>query len=648
MQSLWQEPTNAKDDLDIRVHSSRIIGMESDLVLHGGGNTSVKSTVKNLFGEDEEILYVKGSGWDLATIERAGFAPVRMDTLIKLSKLEHLTDTDMVNSQKSAMINPNAPTPSIEAILHAIIPFKFVDHTHADAVVAVTNTPNGEANIKEIYGDSVIIIPYVMPGFILAKEIQKHIEGKDLRGIDALILMNHGIFTFDDDAQKSYEKMITAVDKAEKFIAKASKQRKAVAASAPQAIEISAIRKKASEVYGSAMIAKFDGSEMSAIFAAEAEAKKLCGIGPLTPDHVIRTKQKGVYIENIEDIQKYSDDYKTYFERNNDGTLTMLDTAPRWGVYGGGTIAFGQNVSDASIISDIKEHTLKSILNAEDMGGYVALSEAEIFKMEYWELEQAKLKKSGQKPEFQGKVVVVTGGASGIGKACVESFAKAGAAVAALDISPSVESMYKSGSIIGIACDLTKKEQIESALSKIVSTFGGIDVLVNNAGIFPPSQTIENIDDETWGKSIEINLTAQQMITTMCVPYLKNGIDPAIVFVVSKNALAPGKGAACYSVAKAGANQLARIAALELAPDIRVNMLHPDAVFDTGIWNDEVIAKRAANYGMSVEDYKTRNLLKTEISSFDVANLAMAMAGKLFSKVTGSQIAVDGGSDRII
>lgn len=648
MQSLWQEPTNAKDDLDIRVHSSRIIGMESDLVLHGGGNTSVKSTVKNLFGEDEEILYVKGSGWDLATIERAGFAPVRMDTLIKLSKLEHLTDTDMVNSQKSAMINPNAPTPSIEAILHAIIPFKFVDHTHADAVVAVTNTPNGEANIKEIYGDSVIIIPYVMPGFILAKEIQKHIEGKDLRGIDALILMNHGIFTFDDDAQKSYEKMITAVDKAEKFIAKASKQRKAVAASAPQAIEISAIRKKASEVYGSAMIAKFDGSEMSAIFAAETEAKRLCGIGPLTPDHVIRTKQKGVYIENIEDIQKYSDDYKTYFERNNDGTLTMLDTAPRWGVYGGGTIAFGQNVSDASIISDIKEHTLKSILNAEDMGGYVALSEAEIFKMEYWELEQAKLKKSGQKPEFQGKVVVVTGGASGIGKACVESFAKAGAAVAALDISPSVESMYKSGSIIGIACDLTKKEQIESALSKIVSTFGGIDVLVNNAGIFPPSQTIENIDDETWGKSIEINLTAQQMITTMCVPYLKNGIDPAIVFVVSKNALAPGKGAACYSVAKAGANQLARIAALELAPDIRVNMLHPDAVFDTGIWNDEVIAKRAANYGMSVEDYKTRNLLKTEISSFDVANLAMAMAGKLFSKVTGSQIAVDGGSDRII
>ena len=254
------------------------------------------------------------------------------------------------------------------------------------------------------------------------------------------------------------------------------------------------------------------------------------------------------------------------------------------------------------------------------MGGYVALSETEIFKMEYWELEQAKLKKSGQKPEFQGKFVVVTGGASGIGKACVESFAKAGAAVAALDISPSVESMYKNPSILGIACDLTQKEQIEAALSKIVLTFGGIDVLVNNAGIFPASQTIENIDDETWGKSIEINLTAQQMITTMTVPYLKNGIDPAIVFVVSKNALAPGKGAACYSVAKAGANQLARIAALELAPDIRVNMLHPDAVFDTGIWNDEVIAKRAANYGMSVDDYKTRNLLKTEISSFDVAH----------------------------
>ncbi|MEY4504277.1 MAG: hypothetical protein RL154_570 [Pseudomonadota bacterium] len=563
MQSSWSEPVGAKDDLDIRVHTSRLLGEKSDLVLHGGGNTSVKSIVKNIFGEDEEILFVKGSGWDLATIARAGFAPVKMQTLLKLAELETLSDTDMVNSQRAAMINPNAPTPSIEAILHAILPFKFVDHTHADAVVTVTNTPKGEEFIKEIYGDSVIIIPYVMPGFILAKEIAKHIKGRDLSNIDALILMNHGVFTFDDDAKKSYEKMIAVVDKAEQFIAKSAKGFNALKADTFDALQISKIRKKASEIKGSAMIIKYDDGEISREFASRPKAKELASVGPLTPDHVIRTKQKGVFIDSLTSLDEYAKEYEEYFKRNNDGTLTMLDRAPRWGVVNGATISFGQNVSDANIIHDIKEHTLSSILNAKSLCRYETLSEAEIFKMEYWELEQAKLKKGSFAPEFSGKIVLITGGASGIGKACVEQFVKLRAAVVALDINPAVESMYKSAQILGIACDLTKKEQIDAAIKKAVKAFGGIDILVNSAEV-------------------------SNIITTLVSPFLKSGIDPAIVYITSTDANSE---------------------ILSLPPEIRINTIYSDKVFDTAVCNN-------------------------------IADLACAMAGKLFSKVNGAKLVV--------
>lgn len=651
MKSLWNasEALKCQDDLDLRVYTSRLLGANSDLVLHGGGNTSVKASVPNIFGESDAILYVKGSGWDLATIERPGFAPVKMGMLLKLAELETLSDSDMVNYQRSAMIDPNAPNPSIEAILHAIIPYKFVDHTHADAVIAVTNTPNSEARIKEIYGDRALIVPYVMPGFILAKEIQKQMQGVDLSKIDAMVLMHHGVFTFDDDAKAAYEKMIEAVGKAEDYIASRHTKTYQTSTVNISAMELARVRKAVSEVKGSAMVTKVDESTLSCAFAKEPEVARLATTGPLTPDHVIRTKKDGALIDTPDDIQNYAKAYRDYFEHNDDGSLTMLDPAPRWGVLKGrATVAFGTSAKEAAIVHDIKAHTLKSVYHAEAIEKYIALPEDEIFKMEYWELEQAKLKKAKSAPEFQGKIAVVTGGASGIGKACVERFAAAGACVAALDINPAVETLFDGKQIIGIRCDLTNEAEVKAAVERTVMTFGGIDVLVNNAGIFPESANIEEIDAVTWQKSLDINLTAQQKITTHCIPYLKEGIDPAVVFIVSKNVPSPGKGASCYSVAKAGANQLARIAALELAPTIRVNMLHPDAVFDTGIWSDEVIAKRAEKYGLSVEEYKTRNLLKTTITSYDVADLAVAAASALFAQVTGAQIAVDGGSDRII
>ncbi len=646
MKSLWNdtEAKNYKTPLELRVYTSRLLGAEDSLVLHGGGNTSVKDTITNLFGEAEEVLFVKGSGWDLATIKAEGFAPVKMEMLLKMAKLEHLSDSDMVKYQRVAMTNPYAPNPSIEAILHAIIPFKYVEHTHSDIVVAITNTNNGEAKIREIYGDKVLIIPYVMPGFILAVEVYKRIKDVDLSQIEAIILLNHGVFTFDDDAKKSYEKMINIVNMAEEYV-------KNIKTNYPKnepkidLIELAKIRKEVSLAKGSAMITRLDTNP----FATLENVDKIATKGPLTPDHVIRTKKDAAIIQTHSDVKNFAKEYKNYFDRNNDGSLTCLDLAPRWGVWKNmGTLAFGVNLKEALIIEDIKNHTIKAIEIAESLGGYEALSEAEIFKMEYWELEQAKLKKVENTPPLQGKIAIVSGGASGIGKACVEELFKRGACVVALDINPKIENLFNKKEILGLTCDVTKKDELKMAVEKCVREFGGIDILVNNAGIFPPSMNIEEMDSDVWQKSLEINLTSHQNLLTFAIPYLKLGINPAVIFIASKNVPAPGVGASAYSVAKAGVTQLARIAAMELAPTIRVNVLHPDAVFDTGVWSEEVIKKRAEHYGLSVDDYKRRNLLKVEVSSSEVAKLTCEMAGELFGKITGAQLPIDGGNERVI
>lgn len=283
------------------------------------------------------------------------------------------------------------------------------------------------------------------------------------------------------------------------------------------------------------------------------------------------------------------------------------------------------------------------------MGGWQPLGESEIFAIEYWELEQAKLKGAGEAPPFEGKVVLVTGGASGIGRACVEAFLGQGAVVAALDIAPEVTELFDTERALGISCDVTDESGLKRAVDQVVRRWGGLDVLVCNAGIFPANQSLREMGADHWDRSIEVNLTSQQRLLQACAPFLKLGCDPAVIIIGSKNAPAPGRGSGAYSVAKAGLTQLARVAALELAADgIRVNVLHPDAVFDTALWSDDLLAKRAASYGMSVDEYKSRNLLGVEITSADVAALACTVAGRAFAKTTGAQIPVDGGNERVI
>jgi len=656
MKSRWQEQgaRKSKDDLlALRVYTSRLLGGDPALVLQGGGNTSVKLNITNLFGEPEEVLYVKGSGWDLAAIEKQGFAPVRLDLLKRMAGLDHLTDIEMVRNQRAAMTDPSAPNPSVEAILHAIIPFKFVDHTHADSVVAVSNTKNGEARIKEIYGRHVLIVPYVMPGFILARKVFEMTREIDWRRLEGMILLHHGVFTFSNDAKESYTRMIRLVTKAEEYL----KKKKAAVHFAKAKINddlpgLANIRQAVSRARNSAVIARWNPGNRQVAFANHPKARTIATRGPLTPDHVIRTKRIPAIIgqDPQKGVERFVKEYRQYFLRHATAGLKPLDPAPRWAVWPGyGTISFGTTLDETNIINDITEHTIDAILQAEKLGGWQALPEKDIFEIEYWELEQAKLNKSTGAPVFQGKIALVTGAASGIGRACAETLQAQGAVVAALDIDPAITKIFKQPEALGIICDVTKPRAIEKAVSTTVRRFGGLDILISNAGTFPPSATIAQTDQSSWQKSLNINLNSHQILMKACIPYLELGVDPAVVIIASKNVPAPGPGAGAYSVAKAGLTQLARVAALELAAkNIRVNVVHPNQVFDTAIWTKKVLEARAKHYKMSVQEYKTSNLLKTEITSRDVANLAATMAGPVFGKTTGAQVPIDGGNERVI
>lgn len=640
------------DILSERVYTSRLLGKEPDLVLHGGGNTSVKAKVKNFFGDEEDVLYVKGSGWDLSSIEAAGFAPVRLSILKRLAELETLSDAEMVREQRAAMLNPNAPNPSVEAILHAIIPYRFVDHTHADAVVTLTNTPGGLDRVHEVYGARILVIPYVMPGFILAREIRALTQDIDWQQYEGMILMNHGIFSFADDARTAYERMIDLVTLAENYLKKHHAYDFAQGEPEEDLLTLAQIRKTVSQIKGAAMIAQLDQRPEAVGFANLPNVADIGTRGPVTPDHVIRTKPIPVVLQGnlVESVQKYADDYHAYFLRHNPGTLKELDQAPRWGIWQGhGTLSFDRTLPGAQIITDIIEHTRQAIQMAEKLGGWQALGEKDLFEMEYWELEQAKLGKGGTEPELRGKIAVVTGAASGIGKACAEVLYKKGAVVVGLDRNPEIGAILAKPGLVGVHADVLDENAIKNAINLAVRKFGGLDILVSNAGIFPASEPIASLSAEVWEKSLDINLVSQRSLLQAAIPFLKQGIDPAIIFIASRNVIAPGPGVAAYSVAKAGLTQLARVAALELAVDgIRVNILHPDCVYDTGIWTPEILESRAQRYGLTVDEYKSRNLLKQPVTSQEVGEMVAAMAGKLFAKTTGAQVPIDGGNDRVI
>lgn len=658
MKSLWNDDEAAKyaqDDLAMRVYSSRLLGSNEDLVMHGGGNTSVKGLGHDFFGNEFEVLYVKGSGWDLKTIEKPGFPAIRLKETQLLAGLDELSDTDMTQQLRVLMLDVTAPSPSVEAILHAILPTKYVDHTHTDAIITLTNNPRGAEIMQTVFPDC-LVLPYVMPGFILSKQVNEAIKSADLSQYKGMILMHHGVFTFSDDAKTAYETMIELVTRAEDYIDSNGTSIHPEAAHAIDPLELAAIRKAVSCARGCAQLAMLDASPDAQGYASLKNVHDIGTRGPITPDHVIRTKRIPIILneaveDDVPEVEEYVASYREYFANNATADLQILDPAPRMGIWKNrGSLAFGSTVKECGIITDIARHTRWAIQTGESVGGWEALPEKDIFDLEYWVLEQAKLgKKGGPAKPHQGKIAVVTGANSGIGLASCEALAEDGAVVVGLDVAANVAETLQAKGMDGIVCDITDTESVKTAIKEIASRYGGIDIIVCNAGIFKSGELLEAHTDETWDQTIAINLTASQRFMTLCIPFLKLGIDPSILIVGSRNYSAPGPGAAAYSVSKAGITQLARVAALELAADgVRVNVVHPDAVFDTAIWTEQALEKSAKRYNMSVEEYKEKNLLKKKISAADVGRLLSVVASSVFAATTGAQIPIDGGNDRVI
>jgi len=668
MTSLWndQDAAHFTTDLEQRVYTSRLLGRDSSLVLHGGGNTSVKLTEPNLFGEPEDLLYVKGSGWDLASIEAPGFAPVRMDHLLKLARLPELSDSQMANELRAATVRADAPAPSVEAILHAILPYKFVDHTHSDALASILNLPSAGQRLSDIYGDRVVIIPYVMPGFALSRMCAEIFPKAATPNTIGMVLLNHGIFSFGATAKESYERMIELVDLAESYLQKHNCWQIAYETAAPTPaqvrFEVGTLRNEISTAAGKPMILSVQEEAKFLSFAQRKDLDAIATRGPATPDHVIRTKRIPLLGRDVGAyVQAYTDYFNTNATRSK-RSLRMLDPAPRIVLDPElGMISVGKTAEEAAIAAELYDHTIDVISRAVVLDAWEPVTPEEAFDVEYWELEQAKLGKTGSPKPLLGEVALVTGAGSGIGKACAEELMKRGAAVVGLDINPAIvnradkarraEGLAEAGkSFLGIECDIADETALEAALERAVRRFGGLDLLILNAGIFPSTKRIVELDLATWHRTMRVNLDANLSLLRLSHPLLR--LAPRggrVVINASKNVPAPGPGQGAYSTSKSALTQLARVAALEWGKDkIRVNVVHPNAVFDTGLWTQDVLQQRAASYGLSVDDYKRNNVLGTEVTSQIVAGVIVELCGPTFCATTGAQIPIDGGNDRVI
>ncbi|MCB9641374.1 MAG: bifunctional aldolase/short-chain dehydrogenase [Myxococcales bacterium] len=654
------------EDIALRVYTSQLIGAEDTLVLHGGGNTSVKTTVRNKLGEETEVLAVKGSGWDLKTIEPQGFPCVDLEHCRKLRQLPSLSDEDMVNELRTHMLDFRSPNPSVEALLHAFLPHKFIDHSHADTILSLVDQEDAAGICKEIFGDSLAIVDYIMPGFALSQKAAEVYEANP--HVKGLLLLKHGLFTFGDTAKESYERHIEAVTLAENYIQKA--QRRPLTIEHPQPLDehvtahlYPTLRSLYHELTGKPWVLHSRINEATRAFASSTEAISWSQIGPITPDHVIRTKPTPCLLRDIprepeamrmhlrNELRAYAERYHAYFTRQQSraGTAkTELDRLPRvFLIEGLGLVTAAPQEKAASIAADVYEHTIEAIQDAMAVGHYQPVSEADIFDMEYWSLEQAKLGKSSA-PALQGQVAYVTGAASGIGFACAKVFAKAGAHLYLIDIQAeklqeAAQQLRKSGaSVAWQLVDVTDAAAVRSSFEHCVRQYGGVDIVISNAGAAFQAPMIE-CEDELLEKSFALNFFSHQYIAqAACKVMQQQRYGGSLLFNVSKAALNPGPQFGPYATAKAAAMALMKQYALEGAPHrIRANAVNADRI-RTGLFTDEFVQQRAAARGLEPEAYFRANLLGVEVYAEDVAQAFLHLA--LAEKTTATILTVDGGN----
>jgi rhamnose utilization protein RhaD (predicted bifunctional aldolase and dehydrogenase)/NAD(P)-dependent dehydrogenase (short-subunit alcohol dehydrogenase family) len=578
-----------------------------------------------------------------------GFTALDLPPLLALAELETLSDTDMVAEVKRTRLDPQAAAGSIETIVHALFPAAYVDHSHADGVLTVSNSKDGTQLLQEIYGPRVMVLPYVRPGFDLARQMRVAILSPEFAQTDAIILEHHGVFTWADSARDSYERMVEICTRAEDWLAARVPSMTAAPLVEADPVDIARLRGGVSRMAGRAMISR----PASGLPVAEiADIAELSRHGTLTPEHVIHNKPFPAMIgDDLEKaLEDFAREYKAYVERSGDASLTPLPLHPHWAVLADGTVrSFGPSLARANISADVGTANIRALRLASRLGGWQSLGERDLRALEYWELEQAKLRSQGAPLPLAGKIAVVGGCATGIGRATAEALRDRGAAVVGLDINPALMDYMNRPGFEGIVIELTDEAKVKAALHQVVALYGGLDILVSNVGIFRAGANIEVLDDAAWDASLAVNLTSHRKLLKQAIPFLRHGVDPSVVFIGSRNVAAPGAGASAYSVSKAALVQLMRVAALELAPEgIRVNAIHPDGVFDTDLWTPEALATSARRYGMTIEQYKARNLMRTEVASKDVARAVIALADQTFSRTTGAQIPVDGGNDRVI
>ena len=677
MDNLWSDSAiEGMDELDKLVYMSRLIGADSSLVVWGGGNTSIKVTERDFRGRDVPAMWIKGSGSDMKSMLRRQFPRLNLDDILPLFERDGMSDEDMVAYLEHTLMDPGSPRPSIETLLHAFLPFMCVAHSHADSVVALTNNEDADSTLKRVYGDEIAVVDYFRPGFRLSKLVGLAV--KEAPTVNGVVLVNHGLFTWGDDAKSAYDRHIDLVNKAEDFIKSGTKtvfggwernpldsreRRRVAAGLAPTIRGLISKQQK--------MVLRFDDSDDVLEFIGSREGKRLSAIGPATPDHLIHTKRKPLWleVEEASDVDavrngleralgEYAEDYAAWYRECTSEEHPMLDPNPRVILLPGvGMWTTGKDAQAALITGDIYHHTINVIGSAQANSEFTSLTAQDAYDAEYWPLELYKLTLAPSEKELARKVALVTGAASGIGRAIALRLAAEGAHVVVTDVdaegakevSEAINAANGLNRSVSVVMDVGSEESVARAFEETRLAYGGLDILVSNAGIAPVG-AIDELALSDWQRSLDINTTGHFLVAAEAVRLMKEqGSGGSLVFIGTKNVPAPGADFGAYSVSKAAEVQLARVLALETGQHgIRVNVVNPDAIFQgSKLWSEEVRQERASAHGVSVDDlehfYHQRTLLKTQVRAEDVAETVLFLASERSSRTTGAMIPVDGG-----